>query len=115
MPIPSTFGRRLAAARKRQDLTQEQLAARANIPAAVISHFETGVRSSASAENLVKLADALRTSVDYLLGRTDDPAPMTSDLEKRVARLTAESRDLLESVTEHLLARSAKRSSQRRE
>ena len=35
------------------------------------SHFETGTRQQASADNLVKLATALSVSVDYLLGRTN--------------------------------------------
>ena len=38
----------------------------------MISHFETGTRQRASAANLVKLANALSVSVDYLLGRTDE-------------------------------------------
>ena len=79
---PTPFGLRLAKARGTRELTQEQLAQKSGVPAAVISHFETGVRASASADNLVKLADALRVSVDYLLGRTDDlsPPPRADDL-----------------------------------
>lgn len=42
----------------------------------MISHFETGVRPSASAATLVKLANALSVSIDYLLGRVKTPAPV---------------------------------------
>jgi transcriptional regulator with XRE-family HTH domain len=108
MPKPSLFGRRLADARRLRGLTQEQLAERANVPAAVISHFETGVRASASADNLVKLADALQVSVDYLLGRTDETAPVASDLEKRAAGLTTENWEVLATLTDALAKRSAK-------
>lgn len=48
-------------------LTQAELAKRADIPVAAISHFETGLRHP-SPENLKKLAAALAVSVDFLLG-----------------------------------------------
>lgn len=67
---PSEFGRRLREARRLRGWTQDRLAKESDIPAAVISHFETGTRQRASAANLVKLARALSVSVDYLLGRT---------------------------------------------
>jgi transcriptional regulator with XRE-family HTH domain len=105
---PSSFGARLAEARKLRELTQEQLGEKADIPSAVISHFETGVRGSASADNLVKLADALRVSVDYLLGRADEMTPLSGELERRAAKLTDGNREVLETFIESL-ARSAKR------
>jgi transcriptional regulator with XRE-family HTH domain len=53
-----------------------------------ISHFETG-RRKPSFDNLKRLADALRVSTDYLLGRTNDPEghaapsdPLYRDLQK---------------------------------
>ena len=64
------LGKRLAECRKRKGLEQRVLAIMANVPAPSISHFERG-RRKPSVENLVKLADALTVSVDYLLGRTD--------------------------------------------
>jgi transcriptional regulator with XRE-family HTH domain len=72
MPAPSIFGLRLRAARERRGWTQTQLSEASGVPAMMISHFETGVRNSASAATLVKLANALSKSVDYLLGRVDD-------------------------------------------
>jgi transcriptional regulator with XRE-family HTH domain len=108
MPTPSLFGRRLAEVRKLRELTQEELAEKARVPAAVISHFETGVRSSASADNLVKLADALRVSVDYLLGRTDDIAVSPGKLDGMAAGLPEDKMQILEEFTD-ALARSAKR------
>jgi len=77
MPVPSSFGRRLAELRDQRGLTQEELGQKSGVSAAMISHFETGVRERASAETLIKLAQALGTSVDYLLARTDDVTPVT--------------------------------------
>jgi transcriptional regulator with XRE-family HTH domain len=105
MPTPTSFGRRLAELRGTRELTQQQLAEKANIPAAVISHFETGVRASASADNLVKLADALTTTVDYLLARTDDPSPPSGTFERLVGGLSANDINALETFTDALARR----------
>lgn len=83
MPEPSVFGQRLRAVREARGWTQDELAERANLSSSVISHFETGVRGKPSADNLVKLANALSVSVDFLLGRTE--LPEVSD--ERVAGL----------------------------
>lgn len=69
-PSPTEFGQRLKQVRERRGLTQDQLARKAGLTAVQISHFETGVKPSASAVTLVKLADALSVSIDFLLGRT---------------------------------------------
>ena len=64
------FGERLAECRKQSGIEQQELAIRANVPAPSISHYERGHRKP-SIENLVRLADALSVSIDFLLGRTD--------------------------------------------
>ena len=71
--MPTVFGRRVKSRREARGWTQEELSIRSKVPAAMISHFETGQRQKASADNLVKLANAFDVSVDYLLGRTDQP------------------------------------------
>jgi transcriptional regulator with XRE-family HTH domain len=76
MPAPSLFGQRLRTLRETRKLSQVELGERAGIPALMISHFETGVRPSASAATLVKLANALEISIDYLMARSDDPMPV---------------------------------------
>lgn len=73
MPDPTTFGRRLKEQREARGWTQEQLSQRSKVPAGMVSHFETGVRGTPSADNLVKLANALQVTIDYLLGRSDRP------------------------------------------
>ncbi len=66
------FPQRLVAARKKRELSQDDLAHKSGLQPAAISHFETGARKP-SFDNLRRLADALNITADYLLGRTDDP------------------------------------------
>ena len=56
------------------------------MPVAMISHFETGVRVNASADNLKKLANALNVSIDYLLNRSDDPTPRDGPVQAALLR-----------------------------
>ena len=72
MAEDNIFQKRLAAARKKRELSQDDLAQKTGLKPAAISHFETGARKP-SFDNLRKLADALSVTADYLLGRTDDP------------------------------------------
>ncbi len=95
-----SFGKRLREARDLRQLSQSELGDRARIPVAMISHFETGVRGSASADNLVKLANALEVSVDYLLGRSDDPVPRDGAVQATLLRAPGgASLDQIQSVT----------------
>ena len=73
MPEPTIFGRRLKHLREARGWTQEELSAASRVPAAMISHFETGQRQNASADNLVKLSNALHVTIDYLVGRSEEP------------------------------------------
>ena len=99
MVLKPSFGKRLRQARDLRGLSQSELADRAKIPVAMISHFETGIRGSASADNLVKLANALEVSVDYLLRRTDDPSPRSGPVEVALLRsLGNASREQIDSV-----------------
>lgn len=52
----------------------------------MVSHFETGVRQSASADTLVKFANAFHVSVDYLIGRADSPQISASPKVEAVLR-----------------------------
>ena len=108
MVSPSIFGQRLREARTLRNWTQEQLSARSGVTAAVISHFETGTRQQASADNLVKLATALSVSVDYLLGRTDQMELRDDRVQATFRRLSDASADTIDQavrVVEALLDR----------
>ncbi|MBQ6326632.1 MAG: helix-turn-helix transcriptional regulator [Clostridia bacterium] len=65
----SRFGERLRLARSQRGITQEQLAEMADISRAMIGRYET-TNQLPALDTLVRVADALGTSTDFLLGRT---------------------------------------------
>lgn len=67
-------GQRLRYLRKLKNLTQQDLANSLGINRSTYARYETGDHE-ADYETLNKLADFFDVSVDYLLGRTDNPAP----------------------------------------
>ena len=64
------FAERLRQARLMRNITQEQLAEMADIARTMVGRYETTDQLPAL-ETLVRIADALGTSTDYLLGRTE--------------------------------------------
>lgn len=60
------LGRRVRAAREKKGITQERLAELADVGTAHISHVETA-RTKVSLPTLIKIANALDTSMDELL------------------------------------------------
>lgn len=61
--------------REKRHITQVKLSVDLGIAQETISGYEIG-KSYPSAENLIKLADILHTSTDYLLGRTNTDKPI---------------------------------------
>lgn len=80
-------GKRLKKARQNKGFTQVQVKKLTNIHNKTLSGYENGV-SEPDYETLMMLADLYVVSVDYLLGRTDDPTPpnytQEPDYEKQV-------------------------------
>jgi transcriptional regulator with XRE-family HTH domain len=106
------FPNRLQAQREQRGLSQEALAKRSGMQPTAISHFETGARKP-SFDNLRRLADALETTVDYLMGRTDTSATVTAagdQLFRDFHKLTTEDRD----IARDFMASLAKRSKERK-
>ncbi|KIV53199.1 hypothetical protein AM501_08375 [Aneurinibacillus migulanus] len=66
------FGSRLKELRQRKRLTQEETAKRLNISRGTYAHYEIDKRQPDFA-TLQKLADFFDVSVDYLLGRVNEP------------------------------------------
>lgn len=66
--------RRVYDLREDRDYTQKKVAAYLEIHPNVYRRYEKGIRSF-PVEYIIKLADFYGVSTDYLLGRTDDPAP----------------------------------------
>src|SRR6266571_2843034 len=107
MAPQNLFPQRLQGLREKRGLSQEELAKRAGLQATAISHFETGTRKP-SFHNLRRLADALETTVDYLMGRTNDPAAVVTEgdqLFRDFQNLTTEERE----IARDLIASLAKR------
>ena len=105
------FSARLKAARDLRGLSQTQAAEKSGLQPSAISHFETGTRKP-SYENLKRLADALKVTTDYLLGRADDPntvAAPSDTLYRNIQQLTFADRDIAEKMVEELAKRGEKK------
>ena len=63
---------RLKELRKKRGVSQVKLAMDLNTNQNTISRYETGERE-ADYKTLIQLADYFDVSIDYLLGRTDNP------------------------------------------
>lgn len=80
-------GSRIKAMREFRGLTQGQLAYKASTTVTQISRLENDDRPGAQAIIVARVAAALRTTVDYLVGLTDDPGlskPMGDSLPPAV-------------------------------
>lgn len=66
--------KRIRDLREDKDLTQTQVAKMLSMSQTGYSKYETG-ENDVPTSILIKLADFYGTSVDYLLGRTDNPEP----------------------------------------
>ena len=73
--MKSPVGERVRRVRRAQDLTQEQLAARASLSVITISRLEKGTAKAVYADTVVALARALHVSTDYLLGMHEKETP----------------------------------------
>lgn len=102
--MPEKFSDRLRKTRLDRGLSQADLAKRAGLQPAAISHFETEERSP-SFENLRRLADALEISIDYLLVRTPEPesaGPVVDRLYRDFRKMSAEDQDTIAKMAEML-------------
>ncbi len=66
--------RRIRDLREDHDMNQTELAKKLNMSQTGYSKYETG-ENDIPTKILIELADFYNTSVDYLLGRTDNPKP----------------------------------------
>lgn len=69
---------RLKTLREKRGLSREQLAERLGLSYHAIAKYETGKRSP-DQDTILKIADYFNVSVDYLLGRSDNPMPLNDD------------------------------------
>lgn len=64
---------RIRELRKARRITQLKMALDLDMSQNTISRYESGEREPGIAE-LIRIADYFRVSIDYLVGRTNDPA-----------------------------------------
>jgi len=70
-----SLGQRVKALREKLDMNQKELADKSGITQATISRIESQQVKQLKSEALSRLAEALRVTVDYLVGRTDTLTP----------------------------------------
>lgn len=66
------FSERLLAIRKSKSISAKEVAESIGVSKAAMSQFESG-KNPPSASVLIDLADYFDVSIDYLVGRSDDP------------------------------------------
>ena len=75
-PSPSAHSYpRIKQLRKQAGIKQTEVAAKLNMSQNGYSNYETGKRDIPT-DILIAIADFYNVSTDYILGRTDDPAPL---------------------------------------
>ena len=107
-PSGDGFAARLKLARASRRLNQAELAARAGLQPAAISHFESGQRRP-SFENLRRLSDALEVTTDFLLGRVDEATAVGRQgdrLHRNFSALSADYQAIADQFVEMLAQRS---------
>ena len=70
-----SFGERIAVLRRRQDMTQRELGEEAGIHWNTIARLERGKLTDLPGKAVARVALALGTTTDYLLGLSEQDAP----------------------------------------
>ena len=99
------FSQRLRETRKRSGVPQSSIAAYLSITVSAYSIFESG-KGKPSYVRLVALADYFGVSLDYLVGRSDDPRREEYEpirLQKERASIVAKETELIETLPASLL------------
>lgn len=98
---PVLIGERLEELRRRVGLSQSAVAERVGVTQPTISDLERGVYQNVDAWIVANLAGVLQTTMDYLLGLTNDPSPRegprlaVDEVTRQVLLLSPQARDAL--------------------
>jgi transcriptional regulator with XRE-family HTH domain len=90
-----TFGERVKKMRLKRGLTQQQCADAVGIERAAWAGCESKNKKPRDEKTIVKMANVLNTSVDYLMGNTDDPRPL-EEIKQELEQYKKQVPDLLE-------------------
>lgn len=96
----SVFSERLLSLMSQKGVTQKQLASEVQVTESAMSHYVKGDRVPYG-DVVVRIANALETSTDYLLGNVDTPASdfnSLSYLQRKVGQLNPEEQAKAENV-----------------
>lgn len=101
----AAVGKRIAAIRKKQHMTQEQLAEKTELSIVYISHIENS-HSIPSLETLMKLCEVLNVTPDELLlgTRQDMENYLLSDIQQKILRCSPRQRRLVDRFIDLLLS-----------
>ena len=80
------LGERIKQCRAHHGWSQHELARQSGVPQALISRLEAGRRASVTTEVAKRLALALGTSIDYLVGTWDDVATLPPEAQTPTVR-----------------------------
>jgi len=98
---------RIKELRKASKLSQAELAQIVNVDQTAVSKWELG-KSFPDMAIAIRLADHFDVSVDFLLGRTDEPVPEAIALDKALSEidfaLYGATKDLTDAVKREVLA-----------
>ena len=94
---------RIKELRKKENLNQTNLAHRIGVSQSALSYWERGDYEPDN-DTLIKLADIFNVTIDYLLGRTDNPSPERDPtLDDFTYAMNNESKGLTKAEKEMLL------------
>ena len=91
-----SIGDRISRARRYSNMNQKELCEKADINEATLSRYENGLREPKAA-TLLKLAEVLEVSTDYLLGITDirNYKKLNEDVGKKVESIYESTKEML--------------------
>lgn len=103
MKYHDTTGARIRRRREEQGLTLQQVAQTVGIARSTVQRYESDGIGTVKQPVVAAIAAALSTSADYLLCKTDDPAPELPGLDEFTYALYNETRPLTRENKEKLL------------
>lgn len=96
------IGERIRSVRRQREMSAAVLAEAIGIAVESLGHIECGARKP-GLQTLIKIADALDISLDYISGRTPSPAAAMVQQELGEDTLTPQQRALLLDLMEQLI------------